>query len=160
MVPRAAVPILCLMFSLLLPACGGSSTPSAKTLTASPAQTGTHAQPPDAGGVRAALSALQLAIRHHDVNGTCASLLPGTATQARGSGHTIDAAISAQVRDCEAGFGQRGEFAGYEPLGTATVRRIDIRGRLAALDIESSHVPASVDFLYLRGRWRMLVTGS
>ena len=154
--PRSAALIACLMLSLLA-SCGGSSK---RSTTASPAQTSTHAQPPDAGGVRTALAALQLAIRHHDVNVTCASLLPATATRARGSARAIDAAISAQVRDCEAGFGQRGEFMGYEPLGTATVTGIEIRGRKATVDVASSHGPASVDFLYLRGRWRMLVTGS
>ena len=158
---RHAVGLLpCLMISLLIAACGGSSQHTPSASTASPAQMSTRAESADAGGVRAALAAVQLAIRKRDVTGMCSSLLPATATQARGSAQAIDAAITAQVRDCEAGFGRRGEFAGYAPLGSATVTRIEKRGRLATIELNSTHGPASVRFLYLGGRWRMLVTNS
>ncbi len=160
MAQRVPYHLFCLMFSLSLTACGGSSAHSTKTPTASPAQTSTRAQPRDADGLRSALAALQLAIHNRDIAGTCTSLLPATATRARGSAQAIDAAIAALVRDCESGFGQRGEFAAYAPLTTATVSRIEMRGRLATIEIDSSHGPASLPFLYLRGTWWMLVTGS
>lgn len=159
-VARRPLTLISLFLALSVTGCGAGSSHTGSVSSSSPGAATTTAPASDAGTVTAAVSALQHAVRDRDVRSMCNLLLPATAVHAHGSPQAIRAAIAAQVRDCETGFGKRGEFTGYAPMVGARVTGTSVRGDLASVRIATSRGAGSLQFLRLAGRWRLLVAGS
>ncbi len=124
--------------TVALTACGKSSTP-----------------PSPAAAVRQSFEQLRRAVTDRNVQATCALVAPAGADALPIS--EAAQALPAYAKDCEHGFGRRGEFEsmskGLEGLAPGPVA---ISGRRAQLQVSGpGRPPGALGFVLVADRWRL-----
>jgi hypothetical protein len=88
----------------------------------------------------------------------CELLWPRSAAPVRGSAASVKVAVRALERECDSGFGRRGEFGAYAPFLSAKVEGVETDGSFGSVRVRTSRGAGTLAFLRVAGRWRLLVT--